>query len=92
VDQLAAIERPDLVAEGYRVLLLSSFSRGNPNRVCKTGTLCLGRQRNHDNSTQLGEIIDLENHGGAAASLLVIALRLAKIDQPHFATLSGVHG
>jgi len=33
VDQLAAIQRPDLMAESNRVLVLSTFPRGNPNGV-----------------------------------------------------------
>jgi hypothetical protein len=92
VGQLAAIQRPDLVAESNRVLVLSSLPRGNPIGVRDSGPPYLRGQRNHDNRAQWPEIIRLENHGRPAPSLLVVTLRLAKIDQPHFAALGDVHG
>jgi hypothetical protein len=46
----------------------------------------------HDHRAQWREIVGLENRGRAAASLLVVTLRFAKLHQPNFAALGGVHG
>jgi hypothetical protein len=88
----AAIQRPDLMAQSNRILILSSFLCGNPNRVRDPRAPYLCGQGDHDHRAQWREIIGLENHGRTTASLLVVTLRLAKIYQPNFTALGEVHG